>query len=65
MNTRTVMKTIAINEFLIIESTDDDAVSSESSLQGAQETIGHGSSDGTSKVSPQQPSQVLISPSCV
>ena len=65
MNTRTATNTIAINEFLIIESTDDDAVSSESSLQGAQETIGHGSSDGTSKVSPQQPSQVLISPSCV
>ena len=65
MKTRTVMKTITINEFLIMESTDDDAVSSESSSQGAQETIGHGSSDGTSKVSPQQPSQVLISPSCV
>jgi len=62
MNTRTATNTIAIKEFLIIESTDD-AASSESSLQGAQETIGHGSSDGTSKVSPQQPSQVLISPS--
>ena len=63
MNTRTVRKTIAINEFLIIVSVEEVAVSSESSLHGAQETIGHGSFIGTSKVSPQQPSQVLISPS--
>tara|TARA_Y100000766_G_scaffold47400_2_gene37649 strand:- start:130 stop:324 length:195 start_codon:yes stop_codon:yes gene_type:complete len=62
MNTSPASNTIAIKEFLTIVSVDEVAVSSDfSSSHGAQETIGHGSLIGASKVSPQHPSQVLIS----
>ena len=62
MNAKTTTRTITSSIFLTKELEDDSAESllSSTSPHGAQETTGQGSEIGTSKVSPQQPSQVLL-----